>query len=124
MEWFPIFSSHEELERFNSTWSAGRTTQLAEGWATPLVIRADEANPPTSQKWRALRIVFTQHEAQYAITLDPETALVGEARASHVRARLANWSERKMVLGSSWTPRVGGGYFARRPPVQINATNA
>ena len=122
--WYPVFSSHADLERFDGAWVAGNVIRTMYGQRMPLIINADEANPPTSQKWRALRAVFSMHAVRYVMTLDPETVLVSEASALRVRSLLTNWSTRRLVLGSTWTPRVSGGYFAKRPPIQVNMTNA
>ncbi|KAL1525183.1 hypothetical protein AB1Y20_020053 [Prymnesium parvum] len=126
--WFPIFPSRADVKNFNHTWRAQLTTRTAEGGltflVTPLVVVPDEANPPTSLKWRALRVVFTRYALRYAFTLDPETAFISTASHAHTASLLRNWSARRVVLGSSWRPRTAGGYFARRPPVQLNLTNA
>jgi hypothetical protein len=117
---FPVFATDADMLAFTDL-IAGEEHLPTE----PLVVPPDPRNPSTSQKWRALRAVFSGHlTIRYALTLDAETALIGPARSGHVHEWLANWSARRAVLGSSWKPRVGGGYFDRRPPAQNNATLA
>ena len=99
---FPVFQTDSDMLSFTDL-MAGREHLPTE----PLVLRPDGRNPVTSQKWRALRLVFNEHPAvAYALTLDAESALITTANGRHLREWFFNWSAQRTVLGSSWLPRV------------------
>jgi hypothetical protein len=108
-EFFPVFSTWEDLELFASLLANESTLPPLPNvtgspvW-NPLVVSPDKRNPVASKRIRAMRQVFSTGRYDYALGIDSESEF---ASPYSFGKQIADWSQQKQVLAVPLKQKCG-----------------